>query len=123
MPKRDYYDILGVDRNASASKIKKAYRKKAMKYHPDRNKGNSDAEAKFKEASEAYEILRDDQKRQRYDQFGHLGVNGAAGFGDAAGFEDIFSHFGDIFGSEFGDIFGGARGRQSRRRQSPGQPG
>jgi molecular chaperone DnaJ len=123
MAQRDYYEILGVERNAGRDEIKKAYRKKAMKYHPDRNKQNPDAEQKFKEASEAYEVLRDDQKRQRYDQFGHQGVNGAAGFGGNAGFEDIFSHFSDVFGSEFGDIFGGAQRRQSRGRQSPGQPG
>jgi molecular chaperone DnaJ len=123
MAQRDYYEILGVERNAGRDVIKKAYRKKAMKYHPDRNKGNPEAERKFKEASEAYEILRDDQKRQRYDQFGHQGVNGgAAGFGNA-GFEDIFSHFSEVFGAEFGDIFGGARGRQTRSRQSPGQAG
>jgi molecular chaperone DnaJ len=123
MAKRDYYEILEVGKNASRDEIKKAYRKKAMEYHPDRNKENPEAEAKFKEASEAYEVLRDDQKRQRYDQFGHQGVNGgAAGFG-GAGVEDIFSHFSEIFGSEFGDIFGGGRRTQSRGRRSAGQPG
>lgn len=123
MSQRDYYDVLGVNKNASQDEIKKAYRKKAMKFHPDRNKANPEAEEKFKEASEAYEILRDEQKRQRYDQFGHQGVNGGArGFGGgAAGFEDIFSRFSEIFGADFGEAFGG--GGRSRRRRSPGQPG
>lgn len=120
MSQRDYYEVLGVSKNASQDEIKKAYRKKAMKFHPDRNKENPKAEEKFKEASEAYEVLRDEQKRQRYDQFGHQGVNGGAhGFGAGnAGFEDIFSRFSEIFGADFG----GGRGR-SRRRRSPGQPG
>lgn len=122
MSQRDYYEILGVNKSASQDEIKKAYRKKAMKFHPDRNKENPEAEEKFKEASEAYEVLRDEQKRQRYDQFGHQGVNGGAqGFGDA-GFEDIFSRFSEIFGADIGDMFGGGRGR-SRSRRSPGQPG
>lgn len=95
MSKRDYYEILGVDKSAGDAELKRAYRKLAMKYHPDRNKGNEEAEKKFKEASEAYEVLRDPQKRQRYDQFGHAGMNGG-GFGGAsdfgnADFEDIFS--------------------------------
>lgn len=132
---RDYYEILGVDKKASEAEIKKAYRKKAMKFHPDRNKGDSDAEKKFKEASEAYEVLRDPQKKARYDQYGHAGVNGRGqgGFGGGAGvdfdnmgFEDIFSRFGDIFGSGFfgEETFGGGgrRGR-SRGRREPGQPG
>lgn len=125
MSKRDYYEVLGVDRNASDQELKKAYRKLAMKYHPDRNKNDDNAEKKFKEASEAYEVLRDPEKRKRYDQFGHSGVNGG-GFGGAsdfggASFEDIFSHFSDIFG---GDIFGGGASRgQSRRRRGTGQPG
>lgn len=120
MSQRDYYEVLGVSKNASQDEIKKAYRKKAMKFHPDRNKENPKAEEKFKEASEAYEVLRDEQKRQRYDQFGHQGVNGGAhGFSAGnAGFEDIFSRFSEIFGADFG----GGRGR-SRRRRSPGQPG
>lgn len=124
MSKKDYYDILGVSKDASDSEIKKAYRKRAMKFHPDRNSEDPDAERKFKEASEAYEVLSDSEKRQRYDQFGHQGLNGGfggrggAGFEDI-GFEDIFSRFSDIFGG--GDPFGG--GGQSRGRRSPGQPG
>lgn len=127
MTKRDYYEILGVEKNAPEADIKKAYRKMAMKYHPDRNKGDADAEKKFKEAAEAYEVLKDPQKRAQYDQFGHAGVNGGYGGGgvnfDNMGFEDIFSRFSDIFGGGmFGeDIFGGGRGRG--RRREPGQPG
>ena len=132
MSKRDYYEVLGVSKDASDGELKKAYRKLAMKYHPDRNKGDDSAEKKFKEASEAYEVLRDSEKRQRYDQFGHSGMNGG-GFGGAqdfgnADFEDIFSRFSDIFGGDIfggGDPFGGgkrSRGR-SRRRTSRGQPG
>lgn len=128
MAKRDYYEILGIDKNAGEAEIKKAYRKMAMKYHPDRNKGDAEAEKKFKEAAEAYEVLHDPQKRAQYDQFGHAGINGGAGgFGgagvnfDGMGFEDIFSRFGDIFGSGiFGDDRG--RGRAGARRQ-PGTPG
>lgn len=115
MPKRDYYEILGVSKDASQDEIKKAYRKLAMEYHPDRNKENPEAEEKFKAASEAYEVLRDPEKRQRYDRFGHEGMNGGFGGGgyENVGFEDIFSRFSEIFGSEF---FGGGRGR-SRGRQ------
>lgn len=125
MSKRDYYEVLGISRDASQDEIKKAYRKRAMKFHPDRNSDDPKAEEKFKEASEAYEVLRDEQTRRRYDQFGHQGVNG--GFGgqsgfENVGFEDIFSRFGEIFGSDFGDMFGGGRSR-SRGRRSPGQPG
>jgi molecular chaperone DnaJ len=126
MSKRDYYEVLGVDKNADEKELKKAYRKLAMKYHPDRNKGDEKAEKKFKEASEAYDVLRDPQKRQRYDQYGHAGVNGAGGgFGGSsdfgnANFEDIFSHFSDIFG---GDIFGGGGRQQSRRKRGTGRPG
>jgi len=118
--KRDYYEVLGVDRNATADEIKKAYRSLAFKYHPDKNPGNAEAEEKFKEAAEAYSVLSDEAKRQRYDQFGHAGTSGggAGGFGGGGGFtmEDIFSQFGDIFGagSAFGDIFGG--GGQRRRK-------
>lgn len=132
--KRDYYEILGVDKKASEAEIKKAYRKKAMKFHPDRNKEDDGSEKKFKEASEAYEVLKDPDKRARYDQFGHAGVNGQGGFGgggagvdfDNMGFEDIFSRFGDIFGSGFfGDeaFGGGGRRGRSRSRKEPGQPG
>jgi len=114
MSKRDYYEILEVPKNASADEIKKAYRKKAIQYHPDKNPGDKVSEEKFKEAAEAYEVLSDDQKRQRYDQYGHAGVGGASGggFGGASmNMEDIFSHFGDIFGGHFGG-FGGFGGSQ-----------
>ena len=114
MSKRDYYEILGVSKSASADEIKKAYRKKAIQYHPDKNPGDKESEEKFKEAAEAYEVLSDDQKRQRYDQYGHAGVGGAAGGGFGGGsmnMDDIFSHFGDIFGGHFGG-FGGFGGNQ-----------
>ncbi len=116
MSKRDFYEVLGVDRNASPEDLKKAYRKLAMKYHPDRNPDNKEAEDKFKEANEAYEILSSPEKKQRYDQFGHAGVNGNGGggfegFGGGGGFEDIF---GDIF-----DMFGGGGFSSSRRRSGP----
>ncbi|MFV0347181.1 MAG: molecular chaperone DnaJ [Halodesulfovibrio sp.] len=109
MSQRDYYEVLGVSRSASQDEIKKAYRKKAMEFHPDRNPDNPEAEALFKEAAEAYDVLRDADKRQRYDKFGHAGVSGN-GFG-GGGFhsaEDIFSQFGDIFGDLFGFSMGGA---------------
>jgi len=102
--KRDYYEVLGVSKNADASEIKKAYRKMAIKYHPDKNPDDKESEAKFKEAAEAYEVLSHPEKKQRYDQFGHAGMGGAAGFGGGGGMnmDDIFSHFGDIFGGHFG---------------------
>ena len=106
MVKRDYYEVLGVNRDASEDEIKKAYRRLAMKWHPDRNPDNPKAEEHFKEANEAYEILTSAEKRAAYDQFGHAGVNPQAGGGGAAGFGDIFS---DIFG----EIFGGQRGGRS----------
>jgi len=115
--KRDYYDILGVKRESSPDEIKKSYRKQALKYHPDRNQNNKKAEAKFKEATEAYEVLSDAEKRRNYDQFGHAGVGqggfGGGGHGDAAfrDFQDIFGGFGDIFD----EIFGGGGGGRSRR--------
>ncbi len=117
--KRDYYEVLGVGKSATADEIKKAYRSLAFKYHPDKNPGDTEAEEKFKEAAEAYSILSDEAKRQRYDQFGHAGMGGAAagGFGGGFTMEDIFSQFGDIFGgagSPFGDIFGG--GGQRRKK-------
>ncbi len=115
--KRDYYDILGVSRSSSSNEIKSAYRKLALKYHPDRNPDNKAAEEKFKEAAEAYEALSDDQKRKKYDQFGHAGMGdmgGGTGFSGAGmNMEDIFANFGDIFGSMFG---GGA---QQRRKTGP----
>lgn len=109
MSKRDYYEILGVSRDVSEQELKKAYRRIAMKYHPDRNPDDADAEEKFKEATEAYEVLSDADKRAAYDQFGHAGVSGGAGMGGGAG---GFGSFSDIFGDVFGDIFGGGgRGR------------
>jgi molecular chaperone DnaJ len=107
MTKRDYYEILGISRNASESELKKAYRQLALKFHPDKNDGDPEAEEKFKEAAEAYEVLKDPNKRQTYDQFGHEGLK-KSGFSGPQGFEDIFSSFGDIFG----DFFGGG-GRSS----------
>lgn len=112
--KRDFYEILGLDRSASESEIKKAYRKLALKYHPDKNPGDKEAEEKFKEAAEAYEVLSDPNKKARYDQYGHAGLGGAGGFGGGGmNMEDIFAQFGDIFGGAFGGgSFGGARGGQ-----------
>ncbi|MDA7579796.1 molecular chaperone DnaJ [Crocinitomicaceae bacterium] len=108
--KRDYYEVLGVAKSASASEIKKAYRKLALKYHPDKNEGDADAENKFKEAAEAYEVLSNSEKKSRYDQFGHAGMGGG-GFGGGMNMDDIFSQFGDIFGGAFGGGggFGGPR--------------
>ena len=118
--KRDYYDVLGVDKSADATAIKKAYRKLAMKYHPDKNPGDKEAEEKFKEINEAYEVLSDETKRRNYDQFGHEGVNGQ-GFGGAGGFGGQgFGGFDDIFGDIFGDMFGGGFSGGSRpRRRGP----
>ncbi len=112
--KRDYYEILGVDRNADADAIKASYRKLALKYHPDRNPGDKEAEENFKEAAEAYEVLRNSQKRNIYDQYGHQGLQGT-GFTGFRGFEDIFSSFGDIF-EEFFGFGGGRRSRTAARR-------
>jgi molecular chaperone DnaJ len=120
MTKRDYYDILGVARNASADEIKKAYRKLAIKYHPDKNPDDKEAEEKFKEAAEAYDVLSSAEKKQRYDQFGHAGVGGASGHPGGFSMDDIFSQFGDIFGEEnfFGSFFGGNGRGGGQRRQS-----
>lgn len=115
MAKRDYYEILGVNKSSSADEIKKAYRKVAMQFHPDRNPGDKEAEEKFKEAAEAYEVLSDQDKRAQYDRYGHAGVNnGRGGFsGQGMNMDDIFSNFGDIFGDDiFGSFFGGGGGRQ-----------
>ncbi len=111
--KRDYYEVLGVDRNADDAALKKAYRVLAKKYHPDTNPGDKEAEAKFKEASEAYAVLSDPDKRHQYDQFGHAAFEGGAGGGGFSGMDmdDIFGSFGDIFG----DLFGGGFGGRSRR--------
>ena len=114
--KRDYYEVLGVDKNATDEELKKAYKKVALKYHPDRNPGDKEAEEKFKEAAEAYDVLHDPQKRQTYDRFGHDGLNGAGGFGGgfsgggSMNMDDIFSAFGDIFGGRFGGGFSGFGG-------------
>ena len=106
MAKRDFYDILGVTKSASAEEIKKAYRKKAIQFHPDKNPGDKAAEDKFKEAAEAYEILSNVEKKQRYDQYGHAGVDGQGGFGGGGmNMDDIFSHFGDVFGGRGGSPF------------------
>ena len=122
--KRDYYEVLGVQKNANADEIKKAYRKAAIKYHPDKNPGDKEAEEKFKEAAEAYDVLSNPDKRARYDQFGHAGMGGAAGggggfggFGGGFSMEDIFSQFGDIFGGHFG---GGFRSSSGGRRVNRG---
>lgn len=131
--KRDYYEVLGVSKTATADEIKKAYRKLAIKYHPDKNPDDKAAEEKFKEAAEAYEVLSNDEKRQKYDQFGHsMGPQGFEGFGGGfsgggMSMEDIFAQFGDIFGGHFGGGFGGFGGatgsRSSRRRQKPQRRG
>ncbi|UXX80263.1 molecular chaperone DnaJ [Reichenbachiella carrageenanivorans] len=127
MAKRDYYEVLGVSKSATADEIKKAYRKLAIKYHPDKNPDDKQAEENFKEAAEAYEVLSDAQKKQRYDQFGHAGMGGASGGGGFGGggmsMDDIFSQFGDIFGggggggSPFDSFFGGGGGGRGRVRK------
>ena len=114
MSKRDYYEVLGVARDANDAAIKKAFKRLAMKYHPDRNQDNPEAIDKFKEAREAYDILSDAQKRAAYDQYGHAGVDGSAG----AGFGGGGANFSDIFGDVFGDIFGGGGGRSRSFRGS-----
>jgi len=113
--KRDYYEVLGVQKTVSAQELKSAFRKVALQYHPDRNPGNHEAEEKFKEASEAYEVLSDPERRGRYDRFGHAGVGGGAGGDPFGGFQGV--NINDIFGEIFGDIFGGrgGRGRASNR--------
>lgn len=126
MEKRDYYEVLDVQKTATADELKKAYRKKAIQYHPDKNPGNSEAEEKFKEAAEAYDVLSDPDKRARYDQFGHnMGnMGGSGGFGGFSGggmsMEDIFSHFGDIFGGGGFGGFGGASGGRQRKKVNRG---
>jgi len=121
MAKRDYYDVLGVAKSAGADEIKKAYRKKAIEFHPDKNPGNKEAEEKFKEAAEAYEVLSDDQKRSRYDRYGHQGVGGASsgGFNGGMSMEDIFENFGSVFGDGFESFFGG-QSRGGRRHNVGG---
>jgi molecular chaperone DnaJ len=127
MAKRDYYDILGVSKGANPDEIKKAYRKAALQYHPDRNPNNKEAEEKFKEAAEAYEVLGDESKRRKYDQYGHEGLRPGADFHGFNNVNDIFSSFNDIFGSAFGgsvfeEVFAGGRGR-ARSRSQGGMPG
>lgn len=113
--KRDYYEVLGIERTADADQVKRAYRKLAMQYHPDRNPGDKEAEKKFKEAAEAFEVLGDPQKRERYDRYGHQGLEGT-GFHEFTNIDEVFDMFGDLFG--FGSIFGNRRGR--RRGPRPG---
>jgi len=125
MAKRDYYEVLGVEKTSTADEIKSAYRKKAIQYHPDKNPGDKDAEDKFKEAAEAYDVLSNQEKRQRYDQFGHAGVGSSAaggGYGGGMSMDDIFSQFGDLFGGRFGGFgsfggFGGFGGGGRSREQ------
>lgn len=117
--KRDYYEVLGVDKNADEETLKKAYRQLAKKYHPDVNPGNKEAEAKFKEASEAYAVLSDPEKRKQYDQFGHAAFDGSGGAGGFGGFDFSGADFSDIFGDIFGDFFGGARSHGGSRSNGP----
>ncbi|MDR0743757.1 MAG: molecular chaperone DnaJ [Tannerella sp.] len=127
MAKRDYYEVLGVSKSAPADEIKSAYRKKAIQYHPDKNPGDKEAEEKFKEAAEAYDVLSNPEKRQRYDQFGHAGVGSSAAGGGYSGggmsMDDIFEQFGDLFGGHFGGFgsFGGFSGFSGRSRGGGGQ--
>lgn len=123
--KRDYYEVLGVSKSSAGDEIKKAYRKVAMQYHPDRNPGDKEAEEKFKEAAEAYEVLSDADKRAKYDRYGHQAfAPGTGGFSGGANMDDIFSQFGDIFGEDvFGSFFGGGRNRGGEGRRSTGQRG
>jgi len=129
MSKRDYYEVLGVGKNASNDEIKKAYRKLALQYHPDRNPDDKGAEENFKEAAEAYEVLSNDEKRSKYDRFGHSGLKGGQDFHGFTDVNDIFSHFSDIFGGGFGgssifdDFFGGRGGAQRSRTRGTGVPG
>lgn len=128
MSKRDYYEVLGVSRDADTEEIKKAYRKLALKYHPDRNPSNKEAEEKFKEATEAYEVLSDSQKRHRYNQFGHDGLRPGTDYHGYTDVNEIFSTFSDIFGGGFGggifeEVFGGGRGKRGRTRTHAGTPG
>jgi molecular chaperone DnaJ len=119
--KRDYYDILGVSKSASPDEIKKAYRKIAIQYHPDKNPGNKEAEDKFKEAAEAYEVLSNTEKREQYDHFGHARTGNGGFGGGGMNMEDIFSQFGDIFGgagSPFDSFFGGTGSRRRARKGS-----
>lgn len=121
--KKDYYEILGIDKSADAGAIKKAYRKKAIEFHPDKNPGDKEAEENFKLAAEAYEVLSDPDKKARYDQYGHAAFDGAGGFGGGAhhmNMEDIFSQFGDIFGGAFGGGFGGFGGNGGGQRRMKG---
>jgi len=123
MEKRDYYEILGVSKNATKDEIKKAYRKQALKYHPDKNPGDKKAEENFKEAAEAYEVLSNDEKKARYDRFGHAGMSGASGggfSGNGMTMDDIFSSFGDIFGDAFGGFGGFGGSRRGGRRVNKG---
>ena len=124
MSKRDFYDILGVTKSSSADEIKKAYRKLAIKFHPDKNPGDKQAEDNFKEAAEAYDVLSNEDKKRKYDQFGHSGVGGSSGFSGSGGFsmDDIFSQFGDVFGDDsvFGSFFGGGGGSRGGSRRTVG---
>ncbi|PJA97365.1 MAG: molecular chaperone DnaJ [Ignavibacteriales bacterium CG_4_9_14_3_um_filter_34_10] len=125
MAKRDYYEVLGVGKSATEDEIKKAYRKLAMQYHPDRNPGDKESEEKFKEAAEAYEVLSSPEKKAKYDRFGHSGLHGGQDYQGFNDVNDIFSHFSDIFGgsSIFDDFFGGGSSRSRTRQRSTGTPG